>query len=249
MFREIIIHQTETLLDTLKKLEANKKRFLIVLDNEEKVIGTLVDGDIRRALISGAELNSTISSYVNKNFQYLSIGDSFHTVCEKFKNEKIDFLPIVDLKNKLINYITKKQFHILLLENVVFDLTMNFTQFDEQKLEHEIYNRPWGFYKSTVLTSHAQAKIITVFPEQQLSLQKHKQREEHWVVIKGEGEITLEESILSVYPGKYIYIPKGCKHRIKNTHPSENLIFSEVQLGSYFGEDDIIRYDDQYLRK
>lgn len=69
------------------------------------------------------------------------------------------------------------------------------------------------------------------------------------IVIKGEGEVTLGESVLHAYPGKYIYIPKGCKHRIKNVHQSENLVFSEVQLGSYFGEDDIIRYSDQYLRK
>ena len=57
----------------------------------------------------------------------------------------------------------------------------------------------------------------------------------------------LGESKINVYPGKYIYIPKGCKHQIINTG-IENLIFSEVQLGEYFGEDDIIRYSDKYGR-
>jgi len=65
---------------------------------------------------------------------------------------------------------------------------------------------------------------------------------------KGKGKVVLGESILDVYPGKYIYIPKGCKHQIINISENENLIFVEVQLGEYFGEDDIIRYKDKYNR-
>ncbi|HHE05988.1 MAG TPA: cupin domain-containing protein, partial [Epsilonproteobacteria bacterium] len=76
---------------------------------------------------------------------------------------------------------------------------------------------------------------------------EHKRREEHWVIIKGKGKVVLGESLLDVYPGKYIYIPKGCKHQIINDG-EENIIFSEVQLGEYFGEDDIIRYSDKYGR-
>jgi len=142
----------------------------------------------------------------------------------------------------------KKQFHIFLLENIKFDLTYDFSKFDNHTLEHEIYNRPWGFYKSTILTSHAQGKVITVFPKSELSLQEHKKREEHWVIIKGHGTVVLGESLIDVYPGKYIYIPKGCKHQIINDS-DENIVFSEVQLGEYFGEDDIIRYSDKYGRK
>ena len=114
-------------------------------------------------------------------------------------------------------------------------------------MEHEIYNRPWGFYKSTILSSHAQAKIITVFPHCEISLQEHQRREEHWVVIKGRGRVILGESLLNVYPGKYIFIPKRCKHQIVNDS-DENIIFSEIQLGDYFGEDDIVRYSDKYGR-
>ena len=120
--------------------------------------------------------------------------------------------------------------------------------FDNHILEHDIYNRPWGFYKSTILTSHAQGKVITLFPKSELSLQEHKKREEHWVIIKGKGKMILGESILDIYPGKYIYIPKGCKHQIINDG-DENIILSEVQLGEYFGEDDIIRHNDKYGRK
>ena len=81
-----------------------------------------------------------------------------------------------------------------------------------------------------------------------LSLQEHKKREEHWVVIKGIGKVVLGESLIDVYPGKYIYIPKGCKHQIINISTKDNLVFSEVQLGEYFGEDDIVRYSDKYGR-
>jgi mannose-1-phosphate guanylyltransferase/mannose-6-phosphate isomerase len=148
----------------------------------------------------------------------------------------------------VINIITKQQFHILLLEDLDFDLRKSFFHLHRKSLEHEIYNRPWGFYKSTIYTDYAQAKIITVFPNEELSYQEHKKREEHWVIVKGTGKVRLGESLLDVYPGKYIYIPKGCKHQIINTSKTENLIFTEVQLGEYFGEDDIIRYSDKYNR-
>lgn len=110
------------------------------------------------------------------------------------------------------------------------------------------YLRDLGVYKTTLLAKHVQSKIITVFPKGELSLQKHKRREEHWIIIKGEGKIILEDSILEVQQGRYIYIPKGCKHKVINSSYTDNLIFAEVQLGDYFGEDDIIRYEDKYGR-
>jgi len=231
----------------LEKLDNNKKGFLIVIDDDNKVLGTMTDGDIRRALLIGHDVFAPIEDIYNKKFDFLKIDATFDTICEKFKSDKINFLPIVNKDYKLINIITKKQFHITLLEDMVFDLTFDFFSLDETKLEQEIYNRPWGFYKSTLLTSHAQSKIITVFPDEELSLQEHKKREEHWVIIKGKGKVILGESILEAYPGKYFYIPKGCKHKMVN-NGDDNLIFAEVQLGEYFGEDDIIRYKDKYGR-
>ena len=242
----IILEKNQTIKKALEKLDKNKKRFLIVLDNE-RVIGTLTDGDIRRGFLRGELLHSKVESVYNKNFKYLTINSTFDEVCEMFRIEKIDFLPILDSDMKLLNVLTKKQFYLLLLEDIKFDILYDFSRFDEKILEHEIYNRPWGFYKSILLSPYAQAKVITVFPGEELSLQEHKKREEHWVIIKGKGKVILGESELEVYPGKYIYVPKGCKHQIINTF-DENLIFSEVQLGEYFGEDDIIRYSDKYGR-
>ncbi len=243
----LIIKNKDSIKTALQKLQENKKRFLICLDNK-LVSGLITDGDIRRGLLDGLTIFDSINKVINTNFQYLTLNSSFDEVCEKFKSDKIDFLPIVNNNMNLVNIITKKQFHIMLLEDIEFDLAYDFLKFDVHTLEHEIYNRPWGYYKSTILTSHAQGKVITVFPKSELSLQKHKKREEHWVIIKGKGKVVLGESLIDVYPGKYIYIPKGCKHQIINDS-DENIIFSEVQLGEYFGEDDIIRYSDKYGRK
>ncbi len=242
------INENENIQNALLALQKNKKRFLVCVDNLNILKGVVTDGDIRRGFLKKLTINDTIDKIMTVSFEYITITTKFYEVCEKFKSDRIDFLPIVDNDMKLVNIITKKQFHIMLLENIDFNLTDDFSRFDKHIIEHEIYNRPWGFYKSTILTSHAQGKVITVFPNSELSLQEHKKREEHWVIIKGKGKVVLGESIIDVYPGKYIYIPKGCKHQIINDS-DENIIFSEVQLGEYFGEDDIIRYSDKYGRK
>jgi len=241
------LNKSASLLDALQSIDANKSGFVLCIDNG-KLVGLVTDGDIRRVLLKEKNLTISVESFMTTDYEALHEDDNFEEMAKKFRSQKILFLPIVDSENRLINVITKKQFHIYLLENRSIDLHSDFSSLDDKPLEHEIYNRPWGFYKSTIYTELAQAKVITVFPLGELSLQEHKKREEHWVVIKGYGKVVLGESLLDVYPGKYIYIPKGCKHQIINTDEKENLIFSEVQLGDYFGEDDIIRYSDKYNR-
>lgn len=241
------LNKSASLLDALQSIDANKSGFVLCIDNG-KLVGLVTDGDIRRVLLKEKNLTISVESFMTTDYEALHEDDNFEEMAKKFRSQKILFLPIVDSENRLINVITKKQFHIYLLENRSIDLHSDFSSLDDKPLEHEIYNRPWGFYKSTIYTELAQAKVITVFPLGELSLQEHKKREEHWVVIKGNGKVVLGESLLDVYPGKYIYIPKGCKHQIINTDEKENLIFSEVQLGDYFGEDDIIRYSDKYNR-
>jgi mannose-1-phosphate guanylyltransferase / mannose-6-phosphate isomerase len=240
-----IINEDTTLLDSLKLIDKNKKNFLVVLNSLKKVVGIITEGEIRRMLINGYKLTDKI--IYNKNFISIKENDSFTSLFDYFKLEKINFIPILNQENNLINIISKKQFHLLLLKDILFDLS-KLPKLNENELDFEVYPRPWGFYKSTLLADHVQSKIITVFPNGELSLQKHKRREEHWIIIKGEGKIILEDSIINVEQGRYIYIPKGCKHKVINSSESENLIFAEVQLGDYFGEDDIIRFNDKYGR-
>ena len=89
------------------------------------------------------------------------------------------------------------------------------------------------------------AKRITIDPGAQLSYQSHAKRSEHWVIVGGEAEVTLNEKKISLHPGESIHIPVGSKHRIRNPGKGP-LIFVEVQTGVYFGEDDIVRYLDDY---
>ncbi|MEI7441505.1 MAG: phosphomannose isomerase type II C-terminal cupin domain, partial [bacterium] len=91
------------------------------------------------------------------------------------------------------------------------------------------------------------SKLISVWPGQRLSYQSHNHRREHWIIVEGEGEFTLNGEKRSVKSGDHLFIPLGAKHRIANNSQAK-LEFVEVQQGSYFGEDDIIRYDDDYGR-
>lgn len=113
---------------------------------------------------------------------------------------------------------------------------------------HTFEERPWGRFEVIKDTKNFKSKLITVWPGQKLSYQSHKHRAEHWVVVKGKAEVTLDEKVHSLYPGDHIFIPTQAKHRMANpgTEPME---FIEVQTGTYFGEDDIIRYSDDYGRK
>ena len=249
LLTSVIINNNKTIYDGIFLLEKNKKKFLLCIDENFKLIGTVVDGDIRRAIINKKSLSEPISSIINKNYLFLDDNSTFEETCEKFKNDKITFLPIVKKKNNtIINYITKQQFHSLLLKNVSFDVNYNFSSFDDFKIDHEIFNKPWGFYKSVLLSDKVQTKIITVFPQGELSLQLHNKREEHWVIIKGEGQVRIGETTFPASAGKYIYVAKKSKHKIINHSKTENLVFVEVQLGEYFGEDDIIRLEDKYGR-
>lgn len=243
-----VIKPSDSLLKALKKIDDNKKGFLLVVDHEENLVGTLTDGDIRRAFIKGTNVDDEVKIAYNNNFEKVYKEDDFSKIIELFKKPKIKFVPIVNYEGKLINIITKVNMHVLLLEDIEFDLGYEFLNLDDSLLEHEIYNRPWGFYKTTFLNEYSQSKIIKVNPKGVLSLQEHKHREEYWVVINGVGEVTVGESVKKVEAGNFVYIPKGCKHRLENTSDIESLMVAEVQLGDYFGEDDIIRYGDVYGR-
>jgi len=107
--------------------------------------------------------------------------------------------------------------------------------------------RPWGSY--TVLDDAETHKVkrIVVRPGQRLSYQLHQQRAEHWVVVAGTALVTLDGEEHVVDPGRAIDIPLGGAHRIENSG-TDDLVFIEVQLGTYFGEDDIVRLDDDYGR-
>lgn len=110
-----------------------------------------------------------------------------------------------------------------------------------------ITDRPWGYF--SVLEDEATHKVkrIVVNAGQRLSYQSHEKREETWVFINGEGNVIIDDIDHPVKAGSIIKIPLRAKHRIKNIGET-CLEFIEIQTGTYFGEDDIIRYSDDYGR-
>ena len=107
--------------------------------------------------------------------------------------------------------------------------------------------RPWGKFEILLREPGIQVKRIEVHPGLRCSLQKHKKRSEQWVVISGRGIATVKKKEIPVSPGKYLDIPRGEIHRIKNTG-KKPLVFIEVQFGEYLGEDDIVRFQDDFAR-
>jgi len=117
----------------------------------------------------------------------------------------------------------------------------------EQAVTHLRIYRPWGYYQGVDTGARYQVKRIVVKPNAMLSLQKHFHRSEHWVVVRGMAEVTIGSEIRTIRENESIYIPIGSVHRLANpgTTPLELI---EVQVGSYLGEDDIVRLTDQYGR-
>ncbi|MEA1987523.1 MAG: phosphomannose isomerase type II C-terminal cupin domain [Candidatus Marinimicrobia bacterium] len=107
--------------------------------------------------------------------------------------------------------------------------------------------RQWGTFEILIDDTNYKVKRIVVYPKQRLSLQSHEKRNEHWIVVVGEVKITNGENVREYSNNDYIYIPVGNKHRIENIG-EENAEIIEIQTGEYFGEDDIIRYEDDYNR-
>ncbi len=114
--------------------------------------------------------------------------------------------------------------------------------------EHKKGYRPWGNYLTIEEGETWKVKRIEVNPGASLSLQMHQCRSEHWVVVYGIANITIEGKTFQLKNNESCYVPKGHKHRLSNS-TKEPLIIIEVQSGSYLGEDDIYRYDDNYGRK
>jgi mannose-1-phosphate guanylyltransferase / mannose-6-phosphate isomerase len=113
--------------------------------------------------------------------------------------------------------------------------------------DHRRVHRPWGYYESIDVGERFQVKRIVVIPGGILSLQKHRHRAEHWVVVRGTAEVTIDETVRAVHENESVYIPIGSVHRLANKGKIP-LELIEVQTGSYLGEDDIERLEDVYKR-
>ena len=106
---------------------------------------------------------------------------------------------------------------------------------------------PWGKWHVLIKGRGFQVKRLEVNPGHRFSLQFHERRSEHWVVVSGTGTVTLGERARKVRPGRHLFIPRKAKHRLQNIGRTP-LVVIEVQQGTYLGEDDIVRLQDDYRR-
>jgi mannose-1-phosphate guanylyltransferase/mannose-6-phosphate isomerase len=116
-----------------------------------------------------------------------------------------------------------------------------------EHLSHRRVYRPWGYYETVDVGDRFQVKRLMVKPGEALSLQRHRRRAEHWVVVSGIARITREEKVFELMRNESTFIPAGTKHRLENPG-AEPLYLIEVQSGDYLDEDDIERFDDRYRR-
>ncbi|HUU04786.1 MAG TPA: phosphomannose isomerase type II C-terminal cupin domain [Patescibacteria group bacterium] len=107
--------------------------------------------------------------------------------------------------------------------------------------------RPWGWFEILFEEAKLKIKRIMVKPAKRLSLQSHEHRAENWVVVQGQARVTLGEETLELEKRQSVFIPEKTKHRIENPG-KEELVFIEVQTGTYLGEDDITRFQDDFGR-
>jgi mannose-1-phosphate guanylyltransferase/mannose-6-phosphate isomerase len=117
----------------------------------------------------------------------------------------------------------------------------------DEHLAHKRVFRPWGYYEGLDAGERFQVKRIMVEPGKKLSLQMHRQRAEHWVVVSGKAEVTQGDKTFVLAENESTYIPVGMRHRLENIG-ADPLHLIEVQSGSYLGEDDIVRFEDDYKR-
>lgn len=155
----------------------------------------------------------------------------------------VDDLIVVDTADALL---VAKRGETELVKELVDRLKKDGNQ--PKVIQHRFEVRPWGRFEILSDAEAYKAKTITVDPGAQISYQSHAKRSEHWIIISGQGEVVLDEKVIAVGPSSHVHVAVGTKHRIRN-NGTEPLQFVEVQTGTYFGEDDIVRFQDDYQRR
>ena len=205
------------------------------------------------------------------NGEWSDVGswDSLSKIISKTNSEKIsskDNQVLIDSKNTFIHTTDRTIVGIGLEDLIVVDdddstiiskkgetekiksaLEILKSKNNKSSEEHTFEYRPWGKFENLLETEIYKVKRLTVDPGEHLSIQYHKKRSEHWVVVNGKASVQVNDKKLTLEKGQSIDIPKGSSHCLGND-TKENLVVIEVQLGDYFGEDDIVRISDPYDR-
>ena len=195
---------------------------------------------IKESALLSSQLEETNEGYALAKI--LSLKYSQH-LKKRYKKEFISLMP-ANLYGRGDNFDLKSS-HVLpaLVKKFIIAKTNNIPQAEIFPKDH----RPWGWFESLAFGDDFQVKRIFVKPGALISLQSHKYRSEHWIVIMGIAQVTIDDDVKVISRGQSVYIPVGAVHRMENLGTTP-MILIEVQVGSYIGEDDIVRYEDVYAR-
>lgn len=212
-------------------MEKEDNIYLYPFDNEWSDVGSW---DAIAEIYKNNEINSKIIQINSKNNFIRSSNRIIATI-------GIEDLIIIDSDNATL--ITKKNQSekVKLVVNKLLENNL------VEAKEHSFENRPWGKFENLLDNQYCKVKKITVNSKKRLSLQYHNFRSEHWLVVAGKANVHLDNKELILNPGESIDVPQKSLHYIENKQDID-LIIIETQLGSYFGEDDIVRLDDPYSR-
>ncbi len=181
----------------------------------------------------------------NKGLQNIQVSSKNNSVFplenKAYSFVGVDDLMVIDTADALL--VCKKN-ESQKVKDVVDRLKVTSPELTE---EHVFENRPWGKFEILKDQDYYKSKVIRVDAGQKISYQSHAKRAEHWIIVKGEAVVILDDKEVPLKTGQHIFIPQGAKHRIINNSKAA-VEFIEVQVGSYFGEDDIVRYQDDYGR-
>lgn len=216
---------------------------------EKTKIGALVPLETKWSDLGSWDKLWKINSNKDENFNVVKGDVITHNVKNSYIYAHNRMISAVGVENCIIvetndAVLIIHQDHCQDLTKIVQQLKMN--KRSELEMHLKVF-RPWGSYELLASEKQFQVKRLIVNPQASLSLQTHKHRSEHWVVVKGTAMVTQDSQEIILSENQSTYIPAGMKHRLKNPGLSP-LEVIEIQSGNYFGEDDIIRFDDHYKR-
>ena len=266
MLSEFVKHSKEIITQVKETIEKSelKNNFLILNSKEfNKVYSISIDYAIMEKQLSGyvikydgvwKDIGSLFSlyDYKKKGFNNNLIEGDIKTLDTKncyIKSNKlvttlgIKNLAIIDTEDALL-------ISDLKMSQNIKDVVNNLKEENREEIYcHKLVYRPWGFYKNIEGNDKSGFKVkrILVYPGKKLSLQSHNHRSEHWVIVKGTGKVQVGADFLTLTKNMHVFIPKETMHRMENIG-NTNLEFIETQVGSYLGEDDIVRYQDDFGR-
>ena len=232
---------TLTIREAIEAMHKEKAEFLLTESGD--VPAGIITKD---SLLESLALGKTGEDCADVSYAYGICEGSFGQQAEEYlQNEQIRFFVIMDRENRAAEIISREEMEMLLFQSQ--DPAYTGKEPGEWH-QNTFCQRPWGMFKTLIKNADLHSKIIKVNPNSRLSLQSHQHREEYWTVICGKGIVQIGDSAIEAGKGASFFIPKGCRHRLSNLSMDEPLILMEIQLGEYFGEDDIIRYEDMYSR-